>query len=78
MPYVSPLKKFITFVAICLKYFSVFSAFSACFTVFCICACADYGKIPNVLNLPDYPMSIMVAKYFHKFYIFPKFYFKES
>ena len=35
-----------------------FSAFLAFFTVFCICACAEYGKIQNVWNIPDYLVSI--------------------
>ena len=69
-------KKFTTFVAICLKYFSVFCIFNV-FTVFCIYACAEYRKIPNVWNIPIL-YQFMVAKYFHKFYIFQKSYFKES
>ena len=48
MPNVYLLQNFMTFVAICFKYLFVFSAFFALFSVFCICACAEYWKISNV------------------------------
>ena len=62
MPNVYLLQNFITFTAICFKFcFCVclcFSCFLAFFTVCCICACAEYWKVSNVWNFPDYLISV--------------------
>ena len=78
MPNVSPLQNLITFVAICLKYFSVFLHFWH-FSPYSVSARVQImGKFQMFEIFLTILCQFMVAKYFHKFYIFQKSYFKES
>ena len=75
MPNANPLKIFITFVAICLKYFSVFLHFS----LYSVSAHAqNMGKFQMFEIFLTILYQFMVAEYFHKFYIFQKSCFKEN